>query len=215
MLKHDVMLQDAAMSVLWKLPYNSRRRAFRRFAPAYHRHFQALRLADTNRGRSLKPFDVHRCIFVHITKCAGISVSRSLFGNLGGAHLRIPHYQLIFSAHEFSCYFKFTFVRNPWARLVSAFLFLKGGGANSADRAWAQQNLSRFADFDTFVRRWIAPHNVLSWKHFVPQHRFLCEPRGRPPTGRLCWAVRTARRGFLPDSYEAGYRSTFAAPEPN
>lgn len=58
----------------------------------------------------------------------------TLFGNLGGAQLRIPHDQLIFSQREFEDYFKFTFVRNPWDRLLSAFLFLKKGGANKVDR---------------------------------------------------------------------------------
>jgi spore maturation protein CgeB len=56
--------------------------------PRAHKRFQAIRKIDTE-GRSLKSFDEQKCIFVHITKCAGVSVSKSLFGNLGGGHMKI------------------------------------------------------------------------------------------------------------------------------
>lgn len=140
-----------------------------------------MRNIETNKGRSLKPFDEQKCIFVHITKCAGVSISMSLFGNQGGGHLRIPHYQLIFSQSEFDRYYKFTFVRNPWDRLVSAFLFLKKGGTNKADRQWAQANLSQFEDFDSFVTGWVNRRNINRWKHFVPQYKFVCQPGSQTP----------------------------------
>lgn len=181
LLKENLMLQETMMSLLWRFPYNSRQVLFRSLAPGAHKRFQGMRAIETEKGRSLKPFDEHRCIFVHITKCAGISISKSLFGNLGGAHLRIPHYQLIFSQREFETYFKFTFVRNPWDRLVSAFLFLKKGGANQQDKAWANENLVEFEDFHSFVTKWVNRRNINSWKHFVPQYKFLCEPRSHTP----------------------------------
>ena len=168
------------MSFLWFFPYNSRQLLFKALSPRAHKRFQGMRKIDTE-GRSLKSFDEQKCIFVHITKCAGVSVSKSLFGNLGGGHLRIPHYELIFSQREFEEYFKFAFVRNPWDRLVSAFLFLKKGGVNKVDRKWSEQNLSRFEDFHTFVTEWVNPKNVNSWKHFVPQYRFVCEPGNLTP----------------------------------
>jgi len=174
-------LQEAMMSVLWAFPYDSRQLVFRTLSPGAYKHFQEMRKFDTENGRSLKPFDEQKCIFVHITKCAGISISKSLFGNLGGAHLRIPHYELIFSKHEFEDYFKFTFVRNPWDRLVSAFLFLKKGGANKVDKSWADENLSQFADFHIFVKEWVNRKNINTWKHFVPQYKFLCEPGSQTP----------------------------------
>lgn len=181
MLKDNFALQEAMMSLLWRFPYDQRQRIFKTFSPKGYRHFQEMREFDTDRGRSLKPFDEHKCIFVHITKCAGISIATSLFGNLGGGHLRIPHYQLIFSQREFDEYFKFTFVRNPWDRLVSAFLFLKKGGANKIDRKWAEENLSQYPDFDSFVNQWVTRKNVNTWKHFVPQYKFLCQPGKKTP----------------------------------
>lgn len=82
---------------------------------------------------SYKPLDNLKCIFVHIPKTAGISISRSIFGNLGGGHTKIRDYELIFSAKDFNNYFKFTFVRNPWDRIFSAYRFLKNGGINEED----------------------------------------------------------------------------------
>jgi len=181
MIKDNFALQESMMSLLWHFPYEQRRKLFKTFSPKGYRHFQEMRKFETDKGRSLKPFDDHQCIFVHITKCAGISIATSLFGNLGGGHLRINHYQLIFNQHEFEQYFKFTFVRNPWDRLVSAFLFLKRGGANKLDRKWAEENLSHFNDFDTFVNRWVDRKNVNKWKHFVPQYKFLCQPGNLTP----------------------------------
>lgn len=181
MLKDNFALQEAMMSILWLFPYETRQSLFRGMSPQAYRHFQQMRKIDTEKGRSLKSFDEQKCIFVHITKCAGISVSRSLFGNLGGGHLRIPHYQLIFNKYDFEEFFKFTFVRNPWDRLVSAFLFLKKGGANKADRCWAEKNLSPFSDFHAFVTNWVDRRNVNTWKHFVPQYKFLCQPGSQTP----------------------------------
>jgi hypothetical protein len=180
-IKDNLALQEAAMAVLWQFPYNTRQLLFRTFAPGAHKHFQEMRAFETDRGRSLKPFDEQKCIFVHITKCAGISICMTLFGNLGGAHLRIPHYQLIFSQHEFEDYFKFTFVRNPWDRLLSAFLFLKKGGANKLDRQWVEANLGGYPDFHSFVINWVNRKSVNTWKHFVPQYKFVCEPGNQTP----------------------------------
>lgn len=182
MIKENLQLQEAMMSFLWLFPYETRQALFRTLSPRAHRHFQEMRKIDTAKGRSLKSFDEQKCIFVHITKCAGISIATALFGNLGGGHLRVPHYQLIFARQEFEQYYKFTFVRNPWDRLLSAFLFLKKGGANKGDRLWAEENLSRFPDFQSFVTGWVNRKNIHSWKHFVPQYKFVCEPGSQIPS---------------------------------
>jgi hypothetical protein len=181
MIKENLALQDQLMSFLWYFPYDGRQHIFKTISPRAHKRFQEMRKFDTEKGRSLKPFDERKCIFVHIPKCAGVSISKSLLGNLGGGHLRIPHYELIFSKREFEDYFKFTFVRNPWDRLLSAFLFLKKGGANKLDKAWADEHLSCFEDFHAFVTTWVNRRNVNTWKHFVPQYKFVCEPGTQTP----------------------------------
>lgn len=127
-------------------------------------------------GYTLKPFVENKCIFIHIPKCAGISVSESLFGNNAGDHMSILRYQLAFSEAEFDSYFKFTFVRNPFDRLVSAFFFLKRGGLNEGDRNWAEANIGRFNSFEDFVHNWVTKENVRTWKHFAPQYQYVFEP---------------------------------------
>jgi hypothetical protein len=67
---------------------------------------------------------------VHVPKTAGVAISLALFGNLAGEHASIRDYQTIYPKSVFERYVRFTFVRNPWDRLLSAFSFLKSGGMN-------------------------------------------------------------------------------------
>ncbi|MBA2490567.1 MAG: hypothetical protein H0V34_02305 [Gammaproteobacteria bacterium] len=63
--------------------------------------------------RTLQPFDRYRCIYVHIPKTGGVSISTSLFGSTTGRHRTVAEYKQIFGERAFKDYFKFTFVRNP------------------------------------------------------------------------------------------------------
>jgi hypothetical protein len=119
----------------------------------------------------------HKGLFVHIPKCAGVAVSQGLFLERTSQHATILDYMLAYNKEEFDSLFKFTFVRNPWDRLVSAYVFLKQGGINQFDQFWSEKHLSPFDDFDDFVRSWIKKRNVEKSLHFKPQVRFLCQPR--------------------------------------
>ncbi len=130
-------------------------------------------------GYSTQAFDIHNCIFVHIPKCAGTSVSRSLFGDVGPGHLTMRDYEIMFSSSELRTYFKFTFVRNPWDRLYSAFHYLRRGGMNRSDREWSASNLSRYRSFEEFVCDWVDSENVRSWWHFIPQWEFVVSSGGQ------------------------------------
>lgn len=113
-----------------------------------------------------------KCMFVHIPKCAGTSVRRSLFGRDGG-HRPLEVFRTMVPQDLFDECFKFTFVRNPWDRVVSAFFFLKKSDLKRNQR-FARRNLSAFNDFDSFVRQWLTRKNVWSFTHFLPQHHFIC-----------------------------------------
>ena len=152
------------------LGHHFRRFNFRTFRPAKFTALQAKRAT----------FDQHQCIFVHIPKCAGISVVKSLFGDFDCGHTSLLRYQIMFAPEEFRRYFKFTFVRNPFDRLVSAYFFMQKGGLNEKDRRWAQRKLARFDSFEAFVKNWVTPFNVERALHFRPQTRFICLGR-RPP----------------------------------
>ncbi len=167
-------------TVFWFLPYDIRRFLFRIRHPQSYKKRQTVRTKPNKKAQSLKSFDDYKCLFVHIPKCAGISVMKSLFGDRTGSHLIIRDFQLVYNRHEFERYFKFTFIRNPWDRLVSAFFFLKQGGFGKRDRTWMDENLSTYADFDAFVRDWVTPENIYSYIHFVPQHKFLRSKGNKP-----------------------------------
>jgi len=146
-----------------------------------HRKHQARRRRIQNVGEganavtySLKGFDEHRCIFVHIPKAAGISVAMALFGNLAGGHAAARDYRVVFG-RDFWRYFKFTFVRNPYTRLVSAYEFLRNGGhpAWPRDQRFRDEVLSNYVDFADFVLRWLKPRPQRPEPHFRPQHEFL------------------------------------------
>ncbi len=111
---------------------------------------------------------------MHIPKCAGTSICRSLFGNIGINHLSIADYRVIFRREEFDSYFKFAFVRNPWDRLVDAYYFLKAGGLNERDKKWYEENLSAYKNFDSFVKVWVTPDNIKKYIHFRAQRDFIC-----------------------------------------
>lgn len=138
-----------------------------------------LRTRISPAGYTLRSFDRQRCIFVHIPKCAGVSVCRSLFGDYGAGHYPISVFQEVFEPPLFDSYFKFAFVRNPWDRLLSAYRFLRRGGFNETDRRWARRHLAPYRDFREFVHGWVTPDNIASWIHFRPQVDFLSLANGK------------------------------------
>jgi hypothetical protein len=129
-------------------------------------------------GYTLKGYDALGCIFIGIPKTASQSIALSLFGNLGGGHTDARRYRRVFGP-DFDRYFKFTFVRNPWDRLVSTYFFLKKGGITARAKAWSEAHLSSFDSFDRFVHDWVTPDNVSTWRNFRPQHAYVVSPEGR------------------------------------
>lgn len=130
---------------------------------------------------SFLPFYYYRCIFVHIPKNAGLSVAYTLFGNTGGSHRKIVDYKVKFSKRTFRKYFKFTFVRNPWDRVVSTYFFLKEGGITDRDRKWSEEHISQFESFNDFVKGWLTLENINASLHFQEQHLFLTDEAGNLP----------------------------------
>ena len=135
--------------------------------------FKNFQLGRESSSSSIAAFDYYKCIYVHIPKTGGISINDALWGNPGGVHKSIGEYARIFSPQTLEDYFKFTFVRNPWDRLVSAYVFMKSGGQHAADASWAQAHLDGLDDFDSFVRHWVSSQNIYRGIHFIPQADFL------------------------------------------
>lgn len=142
----------------------------RRFNTWRYRNFQRNRLSGRS---SIAAFDYYKCIYVHIPKTGGISVNDALWGNPGGVHKNMEDYAKIFGRKTLDEYFTFTIVRNPWARLVSAWVFMKAGGQHARDARWAEKHLAGIDDFQIFVQEWVNESNIRKGIHFIPQVDFL------------------------------------------
>lgn len=162
----------------WTLLYELRRLLFRVKNPAKYQLLKSLRTKSPEKLNcsTFKPFIENKCIFTHIPKTAGISIGYSIFGRHTGNHTTIAEYQMAFDRKEFNSFFKFTFVRNPWDRLLSAFLFLKNGGRNKSNNGWAEKNLSSYKSFNDFVMKWVERKNINTIIHFKPQYKFITTP---------------------------------------
>ena len=140
-----------------------------------------------------------KCLFVHIPKAAGQSIE-SVFVSRQGlswqqrgalllkpnqdpangpprlAHLTAAEYVRLghMSEQQFGEYFKFSFVRNPWARMVSEFKYRQGLGE--------QAYQGKFKDF--LFKRFPLPsadNYALAkdgYRHVLPQWQFLYDEKG-------------------------------------
>lgn len=156
-----------------------RRLKFKMTQPEAFELLQDKRRICTETSFSYKPLDDTQSIFIHVPKCAGVSITKVLYGNLAGGHTTLDGYLNIFEPSEILSYFKFAFVRNPWDRLVSAFHFLKAGGLNSQDKNWSDRNLQEFSEFNDFVRRWLNKDNIWKYHHFHPQCHYVRDPHNK------------------------------------
>lgn len=158
---------------LWSLSHSKR---IELFQDKFKRSFRSIerKFSSKEGDFSYYPFIQHKCIFIHIPKSGGNSISQSIFGRICGGHDTIRKYSIAFNEDEFNDFFKFTFVRNPWGRLLSAYMFLKSGGFNDNDALWFKKNLSKYDSFDDFVKEWVNKKNIYKYIHFKPQYGFLC-----------------------------------------
>ena len=128
---------------------------------------------ETNPILSL--FIEKKCVFFHIPKTAGISISNSLFGDVKWGHRSVNFYKSYYGEKVFNSLYKFCFVRNPYDRLFSAYTFLKEGGVNNQDLEFSNSYLEEFASFDEFVLKGLEKEEIMNWVHFKPQYTFVCD----------------------------------------
>ncbi|MDT8878311.1 sulfotransferase family 2 domain-containing protein [Halomonas saccharevitans] len=136
---------------------------------------------------SLRDVKATGILFLHIPKCAGVSVNNALYSSLGAGHTDLDRILVGLGPLEFTNVFKFSIVRNPWDRLVSAYFFLKNGGFGQRDKEFFDSHLSHYKSFDHFVRDWLSEENVMRWNHFIPQHKFLSIVGGVVDLNYLCF----------------------------
>lgn len=123
-----------------------------------------------------------KCIFVHIPKCAGSSINQQLqLKSIGfSGHAPMSYHS------KYSDYFSFTFIRNPYDRVVSAYKYfrkLKEGHrwykrnsiiSDAANQMDFKGFVNHIPDFMNLMKR--EEGSFESGIHFQPFHYFIDQP---------------------------------------
>lgn len=114
----------------------------------------------------------HNAIFVHIPKTGGVSINQALFYSMGGGHRSLSDYRNELTQKEYARFFKFSIVRNPVDRLLSAANYLYAGGQSQSDRQWLARQDTLPLDINELVLDFLS-----EWaddqQHFRSQVSFL------------------------------------------
>lgn len=122
------------------------------------------------------------CIYIHIPKAAGTSLNKALYGKTLG-HYTASEIKKSFPM-LFSQLFVFSFVRNPWDRVLSAYRFAKVGKTDSMGMYRPEQyKIPEFASFESFLFEWLAKQDVNNIDFvFQPQNSFIVDSSGQALT---------------------------------
>lgn len=97
----------------------------------------------------------HKAVHIHISKCAGQSVERAFGQPIGQHHLK-PAIIRSIGQGKWDDYYKFTFVRNPWDRLVSMYHY----------RRKHQRHLIKGRSFDAWIRQIFVEYHPKVHQHY-------------------------------------------------
>lgn len=93
----------------------------------------------------------HRCIYIHIPKTAGKSITNAMGCGWAG-HKDVAQYALELNPAIFQNYFKFSIVRNPWDRLVSEYNFQRNKDRPKRDKLHIYDERGAKRGFAEWVR---------------------------------------------------------------
>ena len=116
-------------------------------------------------------FDKTKSIFVHIPKCAGTSIGKAIYNDEKISHSTANDYNYTNNL-KFIEYYKFTIVRDPKERCYSAYNFLKSDKCSITDKSFFNQHISKFKNFDDFVKNGLSKIHVQNYVLFKPQVEF-------------------------------------------
>lgn len=124
--------------------------------------------------------DSYKFIWVGIPKSAITSIISVLYNeghNDFGIIKTTESLQNILHDKKYRDYYKFTFVRNPWSRVVSCYLnkVVKG---NIKDRDFLKNRLGlqpdmSFEDFVRFLTSGLGRFDLISDRHWISQYKFI------------------------------------------
>ena len=130
------------------------------------------------KGTLLNAFYTTKTIFIHIPKTAGVSLLKAIYGDVPLTAHRSFYFNRIALNIKNEEYFSFAFVRNPFDRLYSSYMFLKKGGMNHHDSLAFETHLSKFKDFEDFVLNGLDMNLIFKITHLIPQYKYLCDSSG-------------------------------------
>lgn len=116
----------------------------------------------------------HNIIFIHVPKAAGVSVNKAIFGRPLG-HFYASDIKSN-CPKIYNAAYKFSVVRHPVDRLISAFNFSKTGGTSVMRMKNAKYYINNpdFRSFESFVYNWLVKQDLKSIDHvFRPQYLYL------------------------------------------
>ena len=127
----------------------------------------------------------HKCIFVHVIKTGGVSICKSLGMSQKQMHISASKTRGIVK-NKWDKYFKFSFTRNPWDKMVSQYFY---------------NGQCYTKDFNEYISRWyygkkfVTSHSCIHSDYFdldlnfigrfetlQKDFDFICEKIGKPST---------------------------------
>lgn len=143
-------------------------------------------------------------LFIHIPKAAGISFQQGLYDIDSFGHLPIKDVQEYMDEDKFNQMYKFTIVRNPYDRLISAYLYLKKGGRGALIDLEYQKKIEKYKNFEDFVLNFFTTQDFMQMEHFIPQTEWLIDEAG---------VLKVDYIGYfetIEDEFEIIYRQIFS-----
>ncbi|MDH5380594.1 MAG: sulfotransferase family protein [Cyclobacteriaceae bacterium] len=125
--------------------------------------------------QSYKVFQQKGLMFIHIPKSAGVSVYGAIYNIDSLGHIPLFEYEKRFCL---SGLYKFTFVRSPVQRLISAYNYLKLGGRQANIDLKYQKILKPCNSLNEFVDSWLAKEEIMKMEHFKSQSSYLKNSKG-------------------------------------
>jgi len=106
----------------------------------------------------------NKFIFIHIPKCGGNSLKQAI-DIRGHDHSKISAKQYF----EYMKYIKFTFVRNPWDRFVSAYAYIISGGMGTE----LDLSFKKIVESHDTFKRFACEAPFVEYLHFVPMFDYI------------------------------------------
>jgi hypothetical protein len=138
-------------------------------------------------------------IFVHVPKAGGNSVIKAFKNDrlkVWGHNKYLPGYLTYPESYRWKLLrvipdmirdkfiVSFCVVRNPWDRVLSAYIYLQAGGKGYSDEQDFKKYAAEYSDFNAFVIKGLrtASENQI---HFIPQTFWFVDKRGRVVTDKV------------------------------